>query len=322
MPVTETPLARSVFAKAPALRRQYHTYTDALTKLLDSGHVTEGDIRGKRILDWECGAGVYALLFAERGAAHCEAIDSWLWTDACRASMGHIPGIRFEKTSIEDYAADPARRESFDLIFANTVTEHMLHLPGQLPVVARLLKPGGMFITNHDNYYQPAGSHDHGFHFYSGNGSRIVQQGPRCWETPEKCATSQAHRAKTMKNLWWTWDAEMEKRLTPSDCTRCPYYKRSQPWAHLLYQDEFRTVFPQPGFTTGYQKSSLNKLTPFQVRQFVIEAGFDIAAWVCRKIANEPPPELLAPPFNFSRDDLQTCIITVVARKAFSPYGE
>jgi 2-polyprenyl-6-hydroxyphenyl methylase/3-demethylubiquinone-9 3-methyltransferase len=314
-------LAETVFTKAPNLRHKYHQYAYALEKLLAAGHVTPADIAGKRILDWECGSGVYSLLFVEHGAARCDAIDSWLWTEACQQSMGHLPQIQFAKVSLEEFAADPSRAGAFDFVFANTVTEHMLNLPRQLPLVGRLLRTGGLFVTNHDNYYQPVGSHDHGFLFY-GRGAFIEPKGPRCWEAPDKCAASKDHRATIMKDLWWTWDESMEKKLTPADCTKCPYYKRSQPWAHLLHQAEFRDVYPQPCFTTGYVKSSLNKITPFQLKQFVIEAGFDITAWIANRLTNEPPETLLKPPFGFSREDLQTATITVVARKAHSPYGE
>jgi SAM-dependent methyltransferase len=281
--------------------------------------VRPGDIAGKRTLDWECGAGVYSLLLLERGAARCDAIDSWLQPEACEKAMGHLEAIRFAKVSLEDFAADPQAHGAFDLVIANTVTEHMLNLARQMPVVGRLLRPGGLFIANHDNYYQPVGSHDHGFLFY-GPGPAIVAQGPRCWESPDKCRVSEAHRRKVMKDLWWTWDEGMEKRLTPEDCTKCPYYKRSQPWAHLTYQGEFLDLFPHVGFTTGYPKSSVNKVTPFQLRQFIIEGGFEVSAWIPNKIKNQAPEHLMRPPFNFSKDDLETCTITVVARKTHNPY--
>lgn len=321
MPVLNSPIAREILEKAPGLARMYERYTAQLDRLMAQGHLKPADLAGKRVLDWECGAGIFALLFLERGAGECEAIDSWLQLEDCQKAMGHIPNLRFEKVGIVDYAADASRHGSFDFIFANTVTEHMLDLPKQLPLIGRLLKPGGLFITNHDNYYQPVGSHDHGFLNY-GDGPAIVRQGPACWDAPDKCAASAQHRAGVKEKLWWTWTDEMEKKLTPEDCTRCPYFKRSQPWAHLTCQGEFREIFPHVAFTTGFAKSSLNKVTPFQLKQFVIEAGFDIAGWQMNKIKNEPPPHLMAAPFNFSRDDLTTCTITVVARKAFCPYGE
>jgi SAM-dependent methyltransferase len=321
MPVMDTAMAKAVLARAPGLSGMYHRYSLELDRLVEKGHVKAGDIAGKRILDWECGAGVYSLLFLERGAARCDAIDSWLQPEACRQAMGHLEAVRFEKVSLEEFAADGSRHGQYDFVFANTVTEHMLDLPKQLPVVGRLLREGGLFVTNHDNYYQPAGSHDHGFVFY-GNGAFIESKGPKCWESAEKCAVSEAHRKKVMKDLWWTWDERMEKKLTPTDCTKCPYYKRSQPWAHLTYQGEFRELFPQVGFTTGYAKSSLNKVTPFQLKQFVIEAGFEIASWIQNKVTNQAPEHLMKPPFNFAKEDLETCTITVVARKGKNPYGE
>jgi len=181
------------------------------------------------------------------------------------------------------------------------------------------LAPGGVLFLNHDNYYQPVGSHDHGFLYWKNN--EIVFLGPRCWEKQAKCAESADFRASIATRLPWTWDARTEARLTPEDCQRCPYYRRAQPWAHLLYQSEFRDVYPQPCFTTGYPRSSLNKITPFMLRQFIIEAGFDIEGSTGIQIKNVPPDELLRPPYNLNPDDLCTTTIALRCRKAAAvPY--
>jgi 2-polyprenyl-6-hydroxyphenyl methylase/3-demethylubiquinone-9 3-methyltransferase len=87
------------------------------------------------------------------------------------------------------------------------------------------------------------------------------------------------------------WSEQLESMRDPNDCTTCPYFKRSQPWAHLKYQREFNTLFPFPMFKTldgGY----LNKMTIFQIRQFALEAGFDIELeeryWLMNTIDLEP----------------------------------
>lgn len=317
--VIETELAKSVLDKAPALRDLYGRYKLALDGWMATGKMSPADLQGKRVLDWECGAGIFSVLFLEHGASFVEGIDSWLWTDAIQSSMGHLENTRFRKVSVEEFAADVSLHGTFDFIFANTVTEHMLQLPRVLTTVGRLLKPGGLFLTNHDNYYQPVGSHDHGLMFYGEQGA-IVRQGPDCWNKPEKCQASHDYRHDLMKRLYWTWDDKIDAKRTPDDCTKCPYHMRSQPWAHLTHQSRFREIFPHVCFTTGYPLSSINKVTLFQLRQYVVEAGFDITGWIPHKVPNEPPAALMESPFNFSREDLTTCTVTVIARKGHNPY--
>jgi len=181
-----------------------------------------------------------------------------------------------------------------------------------LTICYRLLKEGGYLFINHDNYYQPTGAHDHGFLFY-GENNMIVRQGPACWQMPEKCQASADHRRWIAEHLPWTW--RNTEKLTPENCTLCPYYKRSQPWAHLIYQNEFVSLFDNVSFTTGYPNSSLNKVTPFQLRQFVLEAGFVIEKEVRNRVSNLPPDFLLCPPYNFSLQDLTTSTMTLLARK-------
>jgi 2-polyprenyl-6-hydroxyphenyl methylase/3-demethylubiquinone-9 3-methyltransferase len=283
-------------------------YRSALAFWEQSGLLTPADLAGKHVLDWECGRGVFAALFLEMGAAHVTGIDSWLDVPYARSTLGGLPNAVFERIALDEFALRKEQRGAFDVVLANTVTEHMLRLPNLLTYCWRLLRPGGLLLINHDNYYHPVGSHDHGF--LRQVGSEIVAQGPRCWEAKDKCAASREFRAEIARRYPWTWDERTQSQLTPDDCTQCPRFRRAQPWAHLLYQDDFRRVFAQPCFTTGYRHSSLNKVTPFQLRQFLIEAGFEIVAWYPHRISNVPPAELLRPPFGFSQDDLCTAYIT------------
>ncbi|MFO1075544.1 MAG: hypothetical protein U1E17_23160, partial [Geminicoccaceae bacterium] len=95
---------------------------------------------------------------------------------------------------------------------------------------------------------------------------------------------------------------------------RCFYFRRAQPWAHLLYQAEFRTYFGNETFFTGRRRSALNKVTLFQLRQFIVEAGMSIVAGDRSFVANEPPAALLGAPHFLSREDLRTCTATVLAQ--------
>lgn len=309
---------RGICERSTAFADSYRSCDQTLKTFEREDSLLPTDLVGKRVLDWECGLGAYAATFLELGAASVTGIDTWLNVEHAKNSLTLLPRSRFERISLERFSERPENWGAYDLVFSNTVTEHMLNLPRALTICYQLLAKNGLLIVNHDNYYQPVGSHDHGFLFYNDNG-QIVFQGSRCWDTVEKCTTSADYRRSISERLPWTWTPHMESRLTPEDCTQCPYYRRAQPWAHLLYQNDFLGVFPQQVFTTGYAQSTLNKVTPFQLRQFVIEAGFVVERWTEHRITNQPPASLLNPPYRFSVDDLRTSTITVRGRRGQLP---
>ena len=98
-----------------------------------------------------------------------------------------------------------------------------------------------------------------------------------------------AGRAACEKRHDWT---VRQWHLTPEDCTRCLYYQRAQLWGHLLYQDEYARNYPGD-FYSCRADGGLNKVTPFQLRQHLIETGFVVSAWVLDLVKTEPPAELL-----------------------------
>lgn len=278
----------------------------------NEGVLEQKHYQDRVVLDWECGDAAFAMAFAIGGAAHVYAADSWLNMDLVPSTLKNAERIRLRKAAIGQYAHEI--HGAVDLVFANTVTEHVQNVPADFAEIYKVLRSGGCMFINHDNYYHPVGSHDHGLLFY---GSKEIEaQGPKCWEMPGKCAESQAYRKAMTQRFPWTWDARNEGKLDPAHCEACHYFKRSQPWAHLLYQNEFATLFPQHGFTTGQPQSSLNKLTIFQLRQLIVEAGFLIEKEYFAKVKNEPPEELLKGPHHFTKFDLQTPMYRVLARKA------
>lgn len=304
----------------PGFDKSYQDYRTQIAHWRQQGIWRDEYIQGKTVLDWECGRGVFAALFLELGAKYVIGIDSWLDTTYAQQTLARLPNSRFERISIKEFQQRIG--QPVDFIFANTVTEHLPDLPQQLIFCWELLPPGGIFFNNHDNYYQPVGSHDHGFLFY-GENNEIIFQGPKCWESSGKCEISRLYRQSIRERYPWTWNEQTEALLNPIDCNICPYYRRAKPWAHLIYQSDFRRIFPQVCFTTGYtgyKQSSLNKVTPFQLRQYLIEAGFTIEVWQPNMVTNQPPTFLTHPPYNFHPDDLRTCTITTVCRKAVNPY--
>jgi SAM-dependent methyltransferase len=311
-------VVQAICNRDPQFAASHEKYREALSMWEPDGVLCAADISGKRVLDWECGRGVFTALFVEMNAAEVTGIDSWLDKAYVRRTLRQLPRARFARTSLERFGRRRRNRGKYDLVFANTVTEHLTRLPSLLTLCYRLLAAGGVIVLNHDNYYQPVGSHDHGFFGYREN-NEVVFLGPQCWLTAEKCATSADFRKSIAERLPWTWDERTDSQLCPDDCPGCPYYRRAQPWGHLIYAAEFRRVFPQPCFTTGYPGSSLNKITPFMLRQFLVEAGFDIERWRVYRVGNQPPPELLQPPFNFSGEDLCAQTIAVRGRKGSEP---
>jgi SAM-dependent methyltransferase/LPS sulfotransferase NodH len=294
-----------------AFRKRVAYRAEELATFVTSGLIEADQIKGKTVLDWECGDGAFAVALGQMGARRVLASDLWLDVGRLDPGLKAAPGYQFHRAGIRDLATDLAGR--LDFVFANTVTEHMPDLPADFAAVFRVLKPGGYFFTNHDNYYQPVGSHDHGFLGYRSDG--IARTGPDCWNMAESCAASQEHRQDVATRMPWTWDARNEAALSPLACEACPYYRRSQPWAHLLYQDDFRTLYPQDSFTTGQANSSLNKVTTFQLRQLLVEAGFQIIRENRLTVKNTPPDRLLHGPHRFPASELVTTMFQVSVRK-------
>jgi 2-polyprenyl-6-hydroxyphenyl methylase/3-demethylubiquinone-9 3-methyltransferase len=280
----------------------------------DRGTLPAELVRSEWVLDWECGDCAFAIAMLLEGARHVIAADSWLNESALPQQLLTFPGLVTAKLDVAGIVAALAKVNiQLDMVFANTVSEHIPDLPAALSNIRRALRPGGHFFNNHDNYYQPCGSHDHGFLFYGPN-SEIVFQGVRCWEMDEKCEASATHRESIQRNFHWTLSPEQELTRKPEACDRCFYFRRAQPWAHLLNQTEFQIYFGNETFFTGRPRSVLNKVTLFQLRQYIVEAGMKIMAFDRSHVVNDPPAALLNAPYFFSKEDLVTCTATMLAK--------
>lgn len=259
----------------------------------------------KDILDLGCGWGAGCAAFLERGARFAWGIDPVL-TSEMLSHLSVLPQSRFTAGILAPEVFVPQR---FDLVYAHFTTEHIYNLARVMGYVFELLKPGGHFVCLHDNYYAPMGGHDHAFIGPAPGKDRILQsKAPPCWKSPHKCAASATFRQEAEQQYDWTLKGWT---LTPSDCSLCSYYHRAQLWGHLLFQEYYRKDFPGDFFQTRLE-CGLNKVTPFQLRQFLVEAGFDLVTWERSMINNVPPPELTR---LFPIDDLQTgCILFAGAK--------
>jgi hypothetical protein len=270
-----------------------------------AGLVPVDSFRDRPVVDWEAGDAAFSVAFLIRGARHVFAIDTWMNLDQIPEPLKACQQLTIRKASIRQFSHEA--HSSAALVFSNTVTEHLQELRN----VYQILGPGGAFFTNHDNYYQPVGSHDHGFLYY-GRWRHIERVCPACWLDAKKCEASAAYRDEIRQKLPWTWDERNERSLNSANCADCHYYMRAQPWAHLIFQDRFHSVFPQVSFHTGVDGASLNKITPFQLRQYILEAGFCIEKSERAFVKNKPPAELCR---QIPIADLQTTMVRILARK-------
>jgi SAM-dependent methyltransferase len=261
---------------------------------------------GMTVWDLGCGRGQGTAVYHFQGAAAVVATDVSL-PPTIPSIVRDLPGVSFHHGELSTLARRLTTSPS--LIIANCVTEHVSDLAGLFADCAAVLRPGGgNLLLTHDNYYQPVGHHDHGFLFMSPETNTVTFQGEPCWDSPLKCQASANHRAQLLRDRPGAWDSTLEGQLNPADCKQCPYWKRAQPWSHLLFQDDFSCLFTAPWFKTS--RGVLNKITLFQLRQWLGEAGFRVLAWKPHPLNNAVPSQLLA---RFTAEDLTTFYVTVLA---------
>jgi 2-polyprenyl-6-hydroxyphenyl methylase/3-demethylubiquinone-9 3-methyltransferase len=95
-------------------------------------------LQGAKVLDVGCGGGILAEAMARRGA-QVTGID--LSENALRVAERHLHesklAVRYEKSSVEDYAGE------FDVVTCMELLEHVPGPAGMVAACARLARPGG-----------------------------------------------------------------------------------------------------------------------------------------------------------------------------------
>jgi SAM-dependent methyltransferase len=99
-----------------------------------------GDVRGKRILDYGCGAAEGGIFLAKRGAT-VVGVDVAPKMLSLAHQLAHAHGVEIE-TRIVESDLIPADTNEFDLIYGNGVLHHVPH-DTAVPELARVLKPSG-----------------------------------------------------------------------------------------------------------------------------------------------------------------------------------
>lgn len=256
------------------------------------------DPRGRFVWDLGCGAGAFAFAMRKLGARRVLGSDL-----AIPQGTNDEHPVRFVSGGVGDAELALGSLKDVDTVFMHLMSEHVMDFPTLMMDLHDRLNAGAEILIHHDNYFSPTGSHDHGLVALNPASWAACQQGPSCWETAEKCKASETRRALLREHWPGLWTAQSESTADPTDCTRCNYFRRSQPWAHVIYGDSLPQTFPESFFRT-----SLNRLTPSQVIWDALDAGFTMTKQK-RTWLNNVPSDALS--LEFGRHCLQTFTLTM-----------
>lgn len=120
------------------------------------------------VLDLACGSGLHSLAWAERGA-RITGIDfdqSLLEASRRRLRMG-APNSPVPAWVSGDATSMPFRTGSFDVVFCNSLLEHVPAWERVVHESARVLKPGGLYVVYTTNRTCPLQAEVNNFPFYS-----------------------------------------------------------------------------------------------------------------------------------------------------------
>ncbi len=100
-----------------------------------------GDLTGKRILDYGCGAAEAGIFFAKQGASVVGVDVSGGMLEAAKKMAAHH-GVSIETRQVSGPGI-PAENAEFDLIYGNGVLHH-IDLSAAIPELARVTRPTGI----------------------------------------------------------------------------------------------------------------------------------------------------------------------------------
>ena len=145
-----------------ALKLGYLRWTRALSRWT----------KGKDVVDVGCGMGLHGIGFLLEGAKSYTGVDPDVkprssvikdqytgkrldcgWTP--EALMQALPHFKMQR----GLSSDLEGKQTFDLATLHNATEHLIDLPGVFASIHRLLRPGGILIYNHHNWFSWNGHH-------------------------------------------------------------------------------------------------------------------------------------------------------------------
>ena len=262
---------------------------------------------GRRVWDLGCGDGRFVAAFLELGASRVLASDLHIPQTGAADTLRNDPRVAWLVGDFEAARRAWGQPMPVDVVFMSLMTEHVTEPRAFLHNLAALLSSDTEVLLHHDNFFHPVGHHDHGLLFLNSKTWCIDPQGIVCWDKPQRCVASAEHRQHLLANFPQLWSQASESTRDPASCASCNYFRRSRPWAHLIYGDDLARTFPEAFFW-----NDLNRLTPDQLKWFAQEAGFSILHERRLWVANEVPPDL---EFRFGKENLTTFTSTLRLRR-------
>jgi hypothetical protein len=291
--------------ESPAWYAQFLGYNNQLRHWIENGMIPNP--QGRIVWDLGCGWAAFSLAFLAQGAKGVVATDTFLDRSQIPVALFSTGLIDFRQCAADSLSTEvfPLSELAPSLVFMHLMTEHVDDLPSLFSSIRAQCSTNTKLFIHHDNYYHPVGHHDHGFLMLDAEKHAITSLATPCWTSLSGCISSEKHRAQLSRERVWQWGDVSDSTRDPSNCQNCNYRIRAQPWAHLIAANNFASVWPEAFFT-----DALNKITPFQLRQYLIEAGYQIDSEVRNELNNKVPQELL---HQFTDSDLRTFTITIVA---------
>lgn len=130
--------------------------------------------KGANVLDLACGSGPSVLAWAERGycVTGLDFDHALLLAGRTRVSRGAypqpgVPTVPVPHWNCGDAARLPYREGSFDVVFCNSLLEHVPNWHAVLSEMARVLRPGGVAVVYTTNRTCPLQQEVNHFPFYS-----------------------------------------------------------------------------------------------------------------------------------------------------------
>jgi len=134
------------------------------------------DVHGKKILDVGCGDGALVYLLAAKGADEVHGIDADLSVQSYHLQYRElfkkalIQFLQFPEEKVgeiekkikifQDDIQSPQINDRFDIIFSNSVLEHIRDLKTGLRAMRELLNTGGIMVHKFNPFYSETGGHE------------------------------------------------------------------------------------------------------------------------------------------------------------------
>jgi cyclopropane fatty-acyl-phospholipid synthase-like methyltransferase len=110
-----------------------------------------GDTRGKRLLEAGCGGSGWLPYFAQRWGFRVSGIDYSSAGCASAESLARRAGVEAEIVCADFFAPPEQFVGAFDAVVSMGVVEHFADTAAALNALARLLRPGGVLVTEVPN---------------------------------------------------------------------------------------------------------------------------------------------------------------------------